>query len=136
MSKKYRNWLEFEIAAKAIVSEQFGLNPKEVQLSTHFINDLGTNSLDTIELIMEMETEFNISIPDEYAEKWQTLADGIQGCIQLYPREMLSLVDTKILSFQLREDGTIEDIVEELQFLKNLNGQEHLPTQERFETRP
>ena len=60
-----------------IVREQLG-DPKEpVQRKTHFVNDLGADSLDTVELVMELEEEFNINIPDEEAEKIQTVGQAI-----------------------------------------------------------
>ena len=56
-----------------IVSEQMGVDKSEVTRETHFINDLNADSLDTVELVMEFEDEFELSIPDEEAEKIQTI---------------------------------------------------------------
>lgn len=60
-----------------IIVEQLGVDASEVNNEAHFINDLGADSLDTVELIMEFEKEFGIEIPDEHAEKIQTVGDAI-----------------------------------------------------------
>ena len=61
-----------------IVSEQMGVDKNEITRETHFINDLNADSLDTVELVMEFEDEFEINIPDEDAEKIQTVGDAIK----------------------------------------------------------
>ena len=60
-----------------IVCDQMGATPDKVTPETSFINDLGADSLDTVELVMEFEDEFEISIPDEDAEKIQTVGNAI-----------------------------------------------------------
>ena len=60
-----------------IVSEQMGVDKAEVTPETSFINDLNADSLDTVELVMEFEDEFDMSIPDEEAEKIQTVGAAI-----------------------------------------------------------
>ncbi|MBK7877524.1 MAG: acyl carrier protein [Planctomycetes bacterium] len=60
-----------------IVCDQMGTTPDKVTRDTSFINDLGADSLDTVELVMEFEDEFEISIPDEDAEKIQTVGNAI-----------------------------------------------------------
>ena len=60
-----------------IVCDQMGTTPDKVSRETSFINDLGADSLDTVELVMEFEDEFETSIPDEQAEKIKTVGQAI-----------------------------------------------------------
>ncbi|WP_294158065.1 acyl carrier protein [uncultured Selenomonas sp.] len=60
-----------------IVVEQLGVEPDEVSIESTFIDDLGADSLDIVELIMAFEEEFNIEIPDEAAEKIKTVQDVV-----------------------------------------------------------
>ena len=62
---------------KAIIVDKLGVEESEVTESANFTNDLGADSLDTVELIMEFEKEFSISIPDDKAEKIATVGDAI-----------------------------------------------------------
>ncbi len=62
---------------KAIIVDKLGVDEKEVTLEASFTNDLGADSLDTVELIMEFEKEFNMAIPDDQAEKIGTVGDAI-----------------------------------------------------------
>jgi acyl carrier protein len=62
---------------KAIIVDKLGVDENEVTPEASFTNDLGADSLDTVELIMEFEKEFNIAIPDEEAEKIGTVGDAI-----------------------------------------------------------
>lgn len=68
-----------EIAAqvKNIIVDKLGVEAEEVTPEKSFTNDLGADSLDTVELIMEFEKEFGISIPDDQAEKISTVGDAI-----------------------------------------------------------
>lgn len=70
---------ESEIEAKVIdiVAEQMGVEKSEITRDTSFANDLNADSLDTVELVMEFEDEFETSIPDEVAEKIQTVGQAI-----------------------------------------------------------
>ena len=61
-----------------IVSEQMGVDKSEIKKETSFVNDLNADSLDTVELVMEFEDEFVMSIPDEEAEKIQTVGAAVE----------------------------------------------------------
>ncbi len=63
---------------KEIVVEQLGVDEADVTLDSTFIDDLGADSLDIVELIMAFEEEFNIEIPDEAAEKIKTVRDAVE----------------------------------------------------------
>ena len=69
-----------DIAAKvkSIIVDKLGVDEKEVTPEASFTNDLGADSLDTVELIMEFEKEFNIAIPDDQAEKISTVGQAIE----------------------------------------------------------
>ena len=69
-----------EIAKKvtSIIVDKLGVDESEVSLEASFTNDLGADSLDTVELIMEFEKAFNINIPDEQAENIATVGDAIE----------------------------------------------------------
>src|SRR5438270_12646504 len=60
-----------------IVSEQMGVEKSEITRETHFIDDLNADSLDTVELVMEFEDEFELSIPDEETDRCQTVGQAI-----------------------------------------------------------
>ena len=62
---------------KSIIVDKLGVEESEVTETASFTNDLGADSLDTVELIMEFEKEFNISIPDDQAEKISSVGDAI-----------------------------------------------------------
>ena len=66
-----------EEKVKAIIVDKLGVDETEVKPEASFTNDLGADSLYTVELIMEFEKEFNISIPDDKAEKISTVGDAI-----------------------------------------------------------
>jgi acyl carrier protein len=61
-----------------IVAEQLGVDKEKIAPETSFVNDLGADSLDTVELVMELEEEFDINIPDDAAEKIQTVGEAIE----------------------------------------------------------
>ncbi len=63
---------------KAIIAESLGVDINEVTDNASFVNDLGADSLDTVELIMALEEQFGIEIPDEDAEKMQTVGQAIE----------------------------------------------------------
>ena len=66
-----------EQRVKKIVAEQLGVNEADVKAESSFVNDLGADSLDTVELVMALEEEFEIEIPDEDAEKITTVSQAI-----------------------------------------------------------
>jgi acyl carrier protein len=66
-----------------IISEQMGADKTEITRETSFINDLNADSLDTVELVMEFEDEFDMSIPDEEAEKIQTVGAAIDYIVNI-----------------------------------------------------
>ena len=66
-----------EEKVKDIIVEQLGVNPEQVTPQASFIEDLGADSLDTVELVMAFEEEFNVEVPDEDAEKLQTVGDVV-----------------------------------------------------------
>lgn len=68
---------EIESKVKAIIVDKLGVDEAEVVATASFTNDLGADSLDTVELIMEFEKEFGIIIPDDQAEKITTVGDAI-----------------------------------------------------------
>ncbi|PCI40475.1 MAG: acyl carrier protein [Elusimicrobia bacterium] len=67
----------YEDRVKKIIVEQLGVDAAEVTIQAHFVNDLGADSLDTVELVMALEEEFDTEIPDEQAEKIQTVGQAI-----------------------------------------------------------
>ena len=79
---------EIESKVKKIVAEQMGVSEDEITRETSFVNDLNADSLDTVELVMEFEEEFEINIPDDKAEKIQTVGEAIDYI-------KASLVDSK-----------------------------------------
>lgn len=68
---------EIETKVKKIVAEQMGVAEADITRETSFVNDLNADSLDTVELVMEFEDEFEMSIPDDEAEKIQTVGMAI-----------------------------------------------------------
>ncbi|GHV64113.1 acyl carrier protein [Bacteroidia bacterium] len=69
---------DIQSRVKAIIVDKLGVDESEVKATATFTNDLGADSLDTVELIMELEKEFGITIPDEHSEKIVTVGDAIQ----------------------------------------------------------
>lgn len=63
---------------KAIIVDKLGVDESEIEMTSSFTNDLGADSLDTVELIMEFEKTFDISIPDEHAENITTVGEAVK----------------------------------------------------------
>ncbi len=70
--------MSVEERVKKIIVEQLGVNAEEVNAESAFVDDLGADSLDTVELVMAFEEEFDLEIPDEDAEKIGTVGDAIK----------------------------------------------------------
>jgi len=68
---------DIEVKVKKIISEQLGVPEADVKPEASFVNDLGADSLDTVELVMALEEEFGVEIPDEDAEKIATVQNAI-----------------------------------------------------------
>ena len=66
-----------EEKVKAIIADQLGVVEADVKADAHFVDDLGADSLDTVELVMKFEDDFGMEIPDEEAEKIQTVQNAI-----------------------------------------------------------
>ncbi len=70
--------MDVESKVKEIIVEQLGVDEAQVNAEASFIDDLGADSLDTVELVMAFEEKFDIEIPDEDAEKMRTVGDAIE----------------------------------------------------------
>jgi acyl carrier protein len=70
-------WLDIFSKVKDIVVEQLGVDEEEVTEQASFVDDLGADSLDIVELVMALEEEFDLEIPDEDAEKIATVGDAV-----------------------------------------------------------
>ena len=71
-----------ETRVKEVLAEQLSVDVSTLEPSKSFINDLGADSLDVVELVMAMEEEFNVEIPEEDAEKIQTVGDAIKYIVE------------------------------------------------------
>jgi len=70
--------MEFEFdKIKSVLVDQLGVNESIITMESSFVDDLGADSLDIVELLMSMETEFDLEIPDEDAEKIETVGDAV-----------------------------------------------------------
>ncbi len=70
--------MSVENKVKKIIVDQLGANEDDVKLEASFVDDLGADSLDTVEMVMAFEEEFGIEIPDEDAEKIRTVGDAVE----------------------------------------------------------
>lgn len=78
---------EIEARVKKIVVEQLGVKEDEVKVEASFVDDLGADSLDTVELVMALEEEFETEIPDEDAEKIITIKDAVNYIVERMEKE-------------------------------------------------
>lgn len=78
---------DVEARVKAIVSEQLGVDLEKITLEASFVDDLGADSLDTVELVMALEEEFDTEIPDEEAEKITTIQQAIDYIMEHVSKE-------------------------------------------------
>jgi acyl carrier protein len=102
------NLQDIEKKVIRIVADKLGFEEGEVSLTSKIFDDLGADSLDTVELIMEMEKEFDISIPDEVAERMEpTIGDAFEQFFKFAPREFLKNITTRALCFKFNPDGRI-----------------------------
>lgn len=76
--EEVRHTVAVDAKVKKIIMEQLGVEESQVRPEAKFIDDLGADSLDTVELVMALEEEFGLEIPDEEAEKIQTVGDAVQ----------------------------------------------------------
>src|SRR5436305_11233044 len=78
LSAYRKDWpMSVEAKVKSIIAEQLGVGEDEIKIESAFIEDLGADSLDIVELVMAMEEEFEVEIPDEEAEHIKTVQDAI-----------------------------------------------------------
>lgn len=104
-----KSWIDIEEQVRTIICEQLGLDPKIVTLNTSFIDDLGVDSLDTVELVMRFEEAFESEIPDEYAAKMTKVEEVIEYIARRFSEEdRKDLVDSRTIAFRIREDGRIQ----------------------------
>jgi acyl carrier protein len=75
--KEYQSMASVEERVIDIVAEQVGVDKDKITKDSHFVNDLGADSLDIVEMIMELEEEFDISIPEDAAEKIQRVGEAV-----------------------------------------------------------
>lgn len=78
---------EIEARVKKIVVEQLGVKEEEVTTDASFVDDLGADSLDTVELVMALEEEFETEIPDEDAEKLVTIKNAVEYIVERMEKE-------------------------------------------------
>ena len=71
-----------------VVREQLGVREEEVQLTTSFVNDLGADSLDLVEIVIAIEEEFEIEIPDEHAERFDTIQSVLDYLNAALPKQV------------------------------------------------
>jgi acyl carrier protein len=101
-------WTEMEERVKNIIADQLGIGREEVSLKASFTDDLGADSLDTVELVMAFEEEFQTEIPDEEAERMTRVEDVMNYFLKIMPDVSREEIESKVIAFRIREDGKIE----------------------------
>lgn len=101
-------WPEIERIAKEIVAERLGVDFGDVRLDADFVNDLGADSLDSVELAFALGERFGVQIPDEAIEGSTSLAEGFRRLASALPPESRAWLESNVLSFRLRQDGRME----------------------------
>lgn len=108
METPRHSWPEIERMAREVVAEQLGVDVAEVRLDSHFVDDLGADSLDTVELGFALGDRFGIQIPEEVLAASMSLAEGLRLIASALPPDSRASVESSVLSFTLRPDGRIE----------------------------
>lgn len=105
-------WTEVEQRLKNIVVDVLGLDPRGFTLEDDWFQDIQADSLDAVEYIMACEESFGIEITDELVVKSRSVADAMRAFVREHPREVFDVVDTRLLTFRLRPDGSIEVVLQ------------------------
>lgn len=105
-----QSWAEMEQRVKKIIVEHLGLKPEIITLNANFIDDLGADSLDTVELVMAFEEDIGAAISNDAAEKMQKVGDVLDWIFAAYSKDELQNIDltSNVIAFKVREDGKIE----------------------------
>ena len=93
-----------EEKVKKLIVEKLNVDPEKVTPTAKFAEDLGADSLDTVELVMELEEEFSIEVPDEAAEKILTVKDAIDGA-----KDIIVIFDTSLCKSAFELEGKNKD---------------------------
>lgn len=103
---------DIENRVNNILVDKLGIDKEEITYASSFTNDLGADSLDMVELMMEMEKEFNIVLPDEVWENiGTTLGEAYENFFKNAPRDFITHIRSQVLCFRFTEKGTIEVVL-------------------------
>lgn len=102
------SWKKIEERSKIIISEQLGIDINKVNIDSQFVDDLGADSLDSVELVMAFEEEFECEIPNSDADQILSLAHGIKYFVTNRSRELYHVVKPQVLAFKVLGSGLIE----------------------------
>jgi acyl carrier protein len=101
-------WDEIERKTKQIIVDELGVDENEVTLDARFIHDLGGDSLDTVEVILRFEDEFEIEIPHDESEKIATVQDVMEYLVRKLPDATGTKIISQVLAFRVHEDGRVQ----------------------------